>query len=65
MSPKQGHAKIILNWLRPYAENKITEEQAGSRQGRSTVEQIFNPQILCEKYAQHQHELYHVFVDKK
>ena len=41
------------------------EEQAGFRAGRSTTEQIFNLHILCEKYLQHQHYLYHVFIDFK
>ena len=33
------------------------------RAGRSTTEQIFNLRILCEKYLQHQQDLYHVFID--
>ena len=37
----------------------------GFRAGRSTAEQIFNPRILCEKYRQHQKDLYHVFTDYK
>ena len=41
----------------------LTEEQAGFRAGRSTTEQIFNLRILCEKYLQHQQDLYHVFID--
>ena len=51
---------FILNRLTPQAEKIITEEQAGS-----TTEQIFNLQILCEKYLQHQQDLYHVFIDFK
>ena len=43
----------------------ITEEQASFRTGRSTTEQIFNLRILCEKYLQHQQDLYHVFIDLK
>ena len=43
----------------------IAEEQAGGRAGRSTTEQIFNLRILCEKYLQHQQNLYHVFIDFK
>ena len=53
--------KIILNRLKPKAEKIITEEQAGFKAGRSTTEQIFNLHILCEKYLQHQQDLYHVF----
>ena len=39
--------------------------QSGFRAGRSTTEQIFNLRILCEKYLQHQQNLYHVFIDFK
>ena len=43
------------------------EEQAGFRTGKSTIEQIFNLRILCQKYLQHQQDLYicHVFTDFK
>ena len=57
--------KVILNRLKPQAEEIIAEEQAGLRAGRSTTEQIFNLRILCEKYLQHQQNLYHVFIDLK
>ena len=57
--------KIILNRLKPQAEEIIAEEQAGFRARRSTTEQIFNLRILCEKYLQHQQNLYHVFIDFK
>ena len=57
--------KIKLNRLKPQAEKIIAEEQAGFRAGRSITEQIFNLRILCEKYLQHQQDLYHVFIDFK
>ena len=57
--------KIMLNKLKPQAEKIIADEQAGFRAGRSTTEQIFNLPILCEKYLQHQQDLYHVFIDFK
>ena len=57
--------KILLNRLTPQAETIIVEEQAGFRPGRSTTEQIFSLRILCERYLQHQQELFHVFVDFK
>ena len=57
--------KIRLNRLKPQAEKIIAEEQAGFRAGRSTTEQIINLRILCEKYLQHQQDLYHVFIDFK
>ena len=56
---------ILLNRLKPQAEEIIKEEQAGFRAGRCTTEQIFNLRILCEKYLQHQQNLYHNFVDLK
>ena len=46
-------------------ERIIAEEQAGSRAGRSTTEQIFNLRILCKKYLHHQYDVYHVFIDFK
>ena len=49
----------------PQAEKIITEEQAGIRAGRSITEKIFNLHILCEKYLQHQQDLYQVFIDFK
>ena len=57
--------KVILNRLKTQAEETIAEEQAGFRAGRSTTEQIFDLRILCEKYLQHQQNLYHVFIDFK
>ena len=54
--------KVILNRLKPQAEETIAEEQAGFRAGRSTTEHL---RILCEKYLQHQQNLYHVFNDFK
>ena len=57
--PSKVMLKIILNRLQPQAEEIIAEEQAGFRAGRSTTEQIFNLRILCEKYLQHQQNLYH------
>ena len=57
--------KVILNRLKPQAEEIIAEGQAGFRAGRSTTEQIFNLRILCEKYLQHQQNLYQVFIDFK
>ena len=57
--------KVILNMLKPQAEEIIAEEQARFRAGGSTTEQIFNLRILCEKYLHHQQNPYHVFLDFK
>ena len=64
-SLKQSHAEDVLDRLKPQVEKIIAEEQAGFRAGRSTTEQIFNIRILCEKYLQHQQDLYHIFIDFK
>ena len=63
--PSKVMLKVTLNRLQPQAEEIIAEEQAGFRAGRSTTEQIFTVRILCEKYLQHQQNLYHVFIDFK
>lgn len=63
--PSKVMLKIILNRLKPIAEELLAEEQAGFRAGRSTVEQIFNCRVLIEKHLQHQRELYHNFIDFK
>ena len=57
--------QVILNRLKPQAEEIIAEKQAWFRAERSTTEQIFNLRILCEKCLQHQQNLYHVFIDFK
>ena len=57
--------RVILKRLKPQAEEIIAEEQAEFRAGKSATEQIFNLRILCEKYLQHQQNLYHVFIDLK
>ena len=63
--PSKVMLKIILNRLKPQAEKIIAEELGGFRAERSITEQIFNLRILCEKYLQHQQDLYHVFIDFK
>ena len=60
--PSKVMLKVLRNRLKPQAEEIIAEEQAGFRTGRSTTEQIFNLRIICEKYLQHQQDLYHVFI---
>ena len=63
--PSKIMLKIILNRLKERAEELLSEEQAGFRPGRSTVEQICNIRILIEKCLEHQQELYHNFIDFK
>ena len=59
----KSSARVLLNRLKPQVESIIAEEQAGFRSGRSTTEQIFNLRILCERYLQHQQDLYQAFTD--
>lgn len=61
--PSKVMLNIILDRLKSLAEEVLSEEQAGFRPGRSTVQQIFNSRILTEKYMQHQQDLYHNFID--
>ena len=63
--PSKVMLRILLNGLKPQAEEIIKKEEARFRAERSTTEQIFNLRILCEKYLQHQQSLYRVFVDFK
>ena len=64
-SSKQNHPEDHTEQIEATNGEIIVEEQAGFRAGRSTTEQIFNLRILCEKYLQHQQDLYHVFIDFK
>ncbi|KAI0240103.1 hypothetical protein LSAT2_009185 [Lamellibrachia satsuma] len=43
----------------------VAQDVYSTYRGRSTIEQIFNLRILCEKHLQHQQSLYHVFIDFK
>ena len=63
--PSKVMLKVILNRLRPQAEELLSEEQAGFRAGRSTVEQIFNCRLIIEKHLQHQRDMFHNFIDFK
>ena len=63
--PSKVMLKIILNRLKPQAEKISAKEKAGFRAGRSTTMQILNLRSLCEKYLQHQQNLYPVFIDLK
>ena len=63
--PSKVMLRVILNRLTPKAEELLSEEQAGFRAGRSTVEQIFNVRILIEKHLQHQRDIFHNFIDFK
>lgn len=60
--PSKVMHKVKLNRLKTQSGNIIVVEQADFREGRNTVEQIFNLCLLCERYQRH---LYHDFIDFK
>ena len=56
---------IILKRLNPQIERVLSEEQAGFRKGRSTVEQVFNCRNIIKKHLYSQNDIYHNFIDLK
>ena len=64
-SPKQSHTEDHTEQSCKVVLKIIAEEQAGFRAEKSSREQMFSLQNLCEKYLQHQQDLYHVFIDFK
>ena len=55
--------RILLNRLKPLAEEILGEQQAGFRKGRSTTDQIFTLKIISEKYWEYNKNLYQLFID--
>ena len=50
---QQDHAPSYPFRTQGQAEELLAEEQAGFRPGWSTVEQIFNSQVIMEKHLHH------------
>ena len=63
--PSKVMLRILLNRLKPQAEEITKEDGQASEQEGAQLSKIFNFRILCEKYVQHQQSLYHVFVNIK
>ena len=57
--------QFILNRLKAKAEELLAEDQTGFRPGWSTVEQIFNSQVITEKHLEHQRDLFNNFIEFK
>ena len=64
-SPKQSHADDHSEQIAA-TSGEDHRRRTGRLQSREeSTEQNFNLRILCEKYLQHQQDLYHVFIDFK
>lgn len=63
--PSKVMLQLLLNRLRDQVEAILSEEQAGFRPKRSTIEQIFNVRILNEKHINSQKHIFHNFIDFK
>ena len=64
-SPKQSHAEDHAAQTEATSGEDHRRRTGRLQSERSTTEQIFNLRIICEKYLQHQQDLYHVFIDFK
>src|ERR1700733_4837505 len=59
------YTKILQMRLKRYVEEEMSEEQAGFRKGRGTMDQIFTLRQMSEKYIEHNRTLYNNFIDFK
>src|SRR6218665_614850 len=59
------YTKVLQQRLKRYVEEEMSEEQAGFRKGRGTMEQIFVIRQLSEKYTEMNRTLYNNFIDFK
>ena len=55
--------RVLLNRIRPKIEEKLREEQAGFRGGRSTVDQVFALRQILEKRWEYALPVYCAFID--
>ena len=61
--PSKVLAKIVINRISSAVDGKLREEQAGFRQGRGCIDQIFTLRNIIEQCIEWQRELYINFVD--
>ena len=57
--------KVLQQRLQTYVEMTISEEQAGFRPGRSTIDQLFTIRQVTEKYIEGNQTCYINFIDYK
>lgn len=58
-------SNILLEKLKPYAEEIIGDYQCGFRRGRSTIDQIFTIKQIMEKCWEFNRNLHQLFIDFK
>lgn len=56
-------ANMVLERLKPIAEDNIGDYQCGFRRNRSTVDQIFTIRQSLEKFWEFNRDVHHLFVD--
>ena len=54
-------SRVILNRIRNIVDKRLRQEQAGFREGRSTVDQINTLRVIIEQFAEYQASLYVLF----
>lgn len=63
--PGKVYTGVLQRRLKKYAEEAMSEEQAGFRKERGTMDQIFVIRQLSEKYVEMNRTLYNNFIDYK
>ena len=61
--PGKVFTKVLQQRLKRYVESCLTEEQAGFRPGKSTMNQLFVIRQISEKYFDRNRTLYNNFID--
>ena len=61
--PSKTFMRVLLNKIKPQLEEKLREEQAGFRGGRSTIDQIFALRQIIEKRWEYALPVYCSFMD--
>ena len=61
--PGKVYTKVLQQRLKKYVEETLTEEQAGFRGERGTVDQLFLIRQLSEKFFEKSRMIYNNFVD--
>ena len=61
--PCKVFMRTLLNRIKPIVEEKLREEQAGFRVGKSTIDQIFTLRQIIEKKWEYAKPVFCAFVD--